>query len=226
MGGYTRFLPAEDRHYYNKSQFIDNLACLLGGMAAEELTFGESSTGPSNDLQRATEIARSMVTEYGMALGMSPVTYSTPPGSMHNHSDSTAASIDREVNAFVAQAQVVAREILLASRERLERIAQRLIEEETLSAAQFEALFSGSHELPAAAAPEVQPLGVRPAPMQLPQPRRVRIAALAAATRVARDPFAKGRQAALKRLAAQRPHLPRPHGPQVGENDGFSPAVD
>ncbi|HEU0167170.1 MAG TPA: ATP-dependent zinc metalloprotease FtsH, partial [Chloroflexota bacterium] len=113
MGGYTRFLPAEDRHYYNKSQFIDNLACLLGGMAAEELTFGESSTGPQNDLQRATEIARSMVTEYGMASGMGPVTYITQPGSMHDHSDSTAASIDREVNAFVAQAQVVAHEVLL-----------------------------------------------------------------------------------------------------------------
>jgi cell division protease FtsH len=209
MGGYTRFLPAEDRHYYNKSQFIDNLACLLGGMAAEELTFGESSTGPQNDLQRATEIARSMVTEYGMASGMSPVTYITQPGTMPNHSDSTAASIDREVNSFVAQAQVVAREILLANREKLERIAQRLIDEESLSADQFEALFQGSPEPAATPAPSVQPLGVQPAPVvQLPKPRRrMRLPALAAATRAARDPFAKGRAAAVKRLTE---HLPEP----------------
>src|SRR5581483_8544816 len=155
MGGYTRFLPPEDRNYYNKSEFIDNLACLLGGMAAEELTFGESSTGPSNDLQRASDIARSMVTEYGMSAGVGPVTYGNreqvvfrggEASSQHNYSEATAAAIDREVHALVAQAQIVAREVLLANRDRLERIAEQLIEDETLSAEQFEALYSGSAE--------------------------------------------------------------------------------
>ncbi|HEU0166147.1 MAG TPA: hypothetical protein VFS62_00105, partial [Chloroflexota bacterium] len=113
------------------------------------------------------------------------------------------------VNSFVAQAQVVAREILLANREKLERIAQRLIDEESLSADQFEALFQGSPEPAATPAPSVQPLGVQPAPVvQLPKPRRrMRLPALAAATRAARDPFAKGRAAAVKRLTE---HLPEP----------------
>jgi len=213
MGGYTRFLPAEDRNYVNKSQFIDNLACLLGGMAAEELTFGESSTGPSNDLQRATDIARSMVTEYGMGSGLAPVTYGNresmvfrggEASSMHNYSDSTAESIDHEVHSLVAQAQAVAREVLLANRERLVRIAERLIEEESLGADQFEALYAGS---PApVAVPEARDYPVLPE-VVAPAPRLRRVRALAAAASVARDPFAKGRGRALRALAPRLPRL-------------------
>src|SRR5712692_3789542 len=80
MGGYTRFLPDEDRNYWSRSQFVDKIAVLLGGMTAEELIFGESTTGPSNDLERASQIARSMVTEYGMSSNVGPVTFGSSEG--------------------------------------------------------------------------------------------------------------------------------------------------
>src|SRR5207237_7483154 len=114
MGGYTRFLPEEDRHYWSRSQFVDNLACLLGGMAAEELTFGESTTGPQNDLERATDIARSMVCDYGMS-SVGPVAFKANDGMSQNKmSEMSAEAIDREVRRFVSQAQSVARDNLVA----------------------------------------------------------------------------------------------------------------
>src|SRR5690349_14782115 len=73
MGGYTRFLPVEDRYLWTKSQFEDNLASLLGGHSAEVIIFGESTTGPSNDIERATQIARRMCTEYGMSSKLGPI---------------------------------------------------------------------------------------------------------------------------------------------------------
>src|SRR5438045_6537399 len=73
MGGYTRFLPTEDRYLWTKSQFEYNLAGFLGGYSAEHLVFGESTTGPSNDIERASHIARRMVTEYGMSSKIGPI---------------------------------------------------------------------------------------------------------------------------------------------------------
>jgi cell division protease FtsH len=212
MGGYTRFLPDEDRHYWSRSQFIDNLAVLLGGMMAEDLIFGESTTGPSNDLERATQIARSMVTEYGMSADVGPVTFG--PGasdSASRFSERSAEAIDREVQRLVSQAQAVARDILVGNRDRLLRIAERLIEDETLSAEQFEALFSGSGE-PAAGAP-------KPVAAPVAEPAAPRVPVLASvAPRRAR--FA--RREALRRVAARAPRLPRLRS----EDDGLSAAAD
>ncbi len=73
MGGYTRFLPVEDRYLWTKSQFEDNLSSLLGGHTAENLIFGEVTTGPSNDIERATNIARKMVCDYGMSSKLGPI---------------------------------------------------------------------------------------------------------------------------------------------------------
>jgi cell division protease FtsH len=210
MGGYTRFLPEEDRHYWSRSQFVDNLAVLLGGMMAEDLTFGESTTGPSNDLERATQIARSMVTEYGMSSDVGPVTFGggNGEGGGSRFSERSAEAIDREVQRLVGQAQSAARDVLIANRDRLIRIADRLIEDETLAADQFEALFTGAGE----AASSV------PTPIAAIQPAAPRVPILeSAAPKRAR--FAR-REAALRRVAARTPRLPRLRP----DDDGLSAA--
>jgi len=157
MGGYTRFLPEEDRNYWSRSQFVDSLAVLLGGMTAEELIFGESTTGPSNDLERASQIARSMVTEYGMSSSVGPVTFGASPDGSSRFSEHSAEAIDGEVQRLVSHAQKMARDILVANHAQLVRIADRLIEEETLAADQFEALFTGSRDLSPAPVPAPAP---------------------------------------------------------------------
>ncbi len=209
MGGYTRFLPDEDRHYWSRSQFVDNLAVLLGGMTAEELVFGESTTGPSNDLERASQIARSMVTEYGMSSNVGPVSFSSGEGSSR-FSERSAEAIDREVQRLVGQAQTVAQEILQANRERLTRVAERIMEDETLTAGQFEALFSGSDE------PGVGPI----APLAVPEPAAPRVPVLDAVPASAKRPRFARREAALKRVAARAPRLPRLRG----NDEGLTPA--
>ena len=197
MGGYTRFLPEEDRNYWSRSQFVDNLAVLLGGMQAEELVFGESTTGPSNDLERASQIARSMVTEYGMS-SVGPVTFGTSSDGSSRVSERSAEAIDAEVQRLVGQAQKVARDILVANRKQLGRIADRLIEDETLSSEQFEALFTGSRGAGPAA----------PMPVPAPEPTAApRVPILAQSPRKRTSLTRRG--AALRRVAARAPRLPK-----------------
>jgi cell division protease FtsH len=174
MGGYTRFLPVEDRYLWTKSQFEDNLASLLGGHTSEEIIFGESTTGPSNDIERATQIARRMVTEYGMSAKIGPIALGHKEelvflgrdiGEQRNYSEATAQEIDQEVRRIVEHAHDVAREILTHNKEKLIRIAERLIKDETIEGNLFEMLFNGDgtapdvvEEPPAApATPEVEP---------------------------------------------------------------------
>ncbi|MBV8083912.1 MAG: ATP-dependent zinc metalloprotease FtsH [Chloroflexi bacterium] len=161
MGGYTRFLPTEDRYLWTKSQFEDNLASFLGGYSSEELVFGESTTGPSNDIERATQVARRMVTEYGMSAKIGPIALGHKEelvflgrdiGEQKNYSDTTANEIDQEVRRIVEHAHDVAREILTRNREKLDRIAQRLIKDETVEGQLFEDLFNGD-----GTAPEIEP---------------------------------------------------------------------
>ncbi|HLG71437.1 MAG TPA: ATP-dependent zinc metalloprotease FtsH [Chloroflexota bacterium] len=157
MGGYTRFLPVEDRYLWTRSQFEDNLASLLGGHTSEEIIFGESTTGPSNDIERATQIARRMVTEYGMSAKIGPIALGHKEelvflgrdiGEQRNYSEATAQEIDQEVRRIVEHAHDVAREILTRNREKLVRIAERLIKDETIEGPMFEALFNGDGTAP------------------------------------------------------------------------------
>ncbi len=157
MGGYTRFLPVEDRYLWTKSQFEDNLASLLGGHTAEEIIFGESTTGPSNDIERATQIARRMVTEYGMSPKIGPVALGHKEelvflgreiGEQRNYSEATAQEIDQEVRRIVEHAHDVAREILTHKKDKLVNIAERLIKDETIEGQLFEDLFSGDGTAP------------------------------------------------------------------------------
>ncbi|HST04314.1 MAG TPA: ATP-dependent zinc metalloprotease FtsH [Chloroflexia bacterium] len=152
MGGYTRILPGEDRYMWSKGQFKDNLAFALGGRAAEEIIFEEITTGASNDIERVTEMARMMVTRYGMseklglvALGRKEelVFLGREISEQRNYSDEIAYEIDKEVRALVDEAYSRASGILTKYRDKLIEISELLIEKETLDAADFEALFEG-----------------------------------------------------------------------------------
>jgi cell division protease FtsH len=148
-GGYTRFLAVEDRHYQTRTQFEASIASALGGHAAETLVFGEMSTGASNDLERATALARQMVTEYGMSARLGVATLGSADeragysgGEARNYSEHTAQLIDREVRRLLDEAYARARQVIGEQRAVLDRLAQALLKWETLQGAELERAFS------------------------------------------------------------------------------------
>ena len=149
MGGWTRFLPKEDRHLWTRSQFKDMLVVSLAGRAAEEIAFNEVTTGAQNDLDQATNTARKMVTEYGMSDKLGPRTFGRREElvflgreihEQRNYSEKIAMKIDEEVYALIQHAYDAAKEILVENKERLKLIAERLIAKETIEEAEFESL--------------------------------------------------------------------------------------
>jgi cell division protease FtsH len=149
MGGWTRFLPTEDRHLWTHSQFEDRLAVSLAGRAAEEIIFGEVTTGAQNDLEQSTGLARKMVTEYGMSDKLGPRTFGKREElvflgreihEQRNYSEKIAEEIDDEVKTFIQRAYDTAKKILSENKERLKLIAERLIAKETIEEAEFEEL--------------------------------------------------------------------------------------
>jgi cell division protease FtsH len=162
--GYTMNLPTEDRTLYQQSKFEDDLAGLMGGRVAEELIFEDVTTGASNDLDRATTIARDMVTRYGMSELLGPVQFGEREelvflgreiGEHANYSDDVAQTIDDEVRRIIMKGHDRARAVLAASIDRLDAVAKRLIEVETIDRAEFEAIlaqFEPTDAAPAAAA--------------------------------------------------------------------------
>lgn len=147
--GVTWILPEEDLHLYSKSKFEDELASLLGGHVAEKLIFGEVTTGAGNDLQRATKIARSMVTEYGMS-ELGPIIYGEKNREvflgrdfMHskNYSEEIASKIDTEIDKIIKTAYQKAQTILKKNLSKLKEITQVLLKKETLSREEFLAFF-------------------------------------------------------------------------------------
>ena len=148
--GVTWFLPEEDKHLYPKSKFEDELASLLGGYTAEQIVFGEMTTGASNDLQRATKIARNMVTQYGMS-PLGPVIYGEQNqevflgrdfGHVQNYSEEMAAKIDKEIEKFIDDAFLKAKGLLIKNRKLLDKIAKELMKKESLSSDEFANFFS------------------------------------------------------------------------------------
>ena len=142
-GGYTMALPVEDRNYMRRSELTDQLAMLMGGRTAEEVIFLDPTTGASNDIEKATEVARRMVMEYGMSDALGPMKYGKSQGevflgrdysSQQDYSDEVAAAIDDEVRKLIGRAHEEARQILETHIESLHRLADKLIEEETLDA--------------------------------------------------------------------------------------------
>ncbi|MDJ0961747.1 MAG: ATP-dependent zinc metalloprotease FtsH [Acidimicrobiia bacterium] len=148
--GYTQALPAEERRLMYRSQLWNQMAMLAGGRAAEELVFGDPTTGASNDLEKATEIARQMVTRFGMtdALGFMRLSdgeqgfLGQPLGSQPSYSDGTAAAIDDEVRRLLDNSQREADTILAAHRDALDAMADELLERETLDADDIGRLFA------------------------------------------------------------------------------------
>ncbi len=151
MGGYTLSLPEEDRTLWSKQKFLDDLSGLLGGRAAEELVFTDITTGAANDLERATELARAMVTRYGMSEKLGPMVFGQKEelvflgkelGEQRDYSDAVALEIDNEVRRIIHEAYTRAKNILLQYRDKLDAIAKRLLEVETIDGAEFEAFFT------------------------------------------------------------------------------------
>jgi len=139
--GHTLQLPSEDHYLRTRDELHHPLAVWLGGRAAEEMIFGDVSTGAQNDLQRATEIARTMVTQFGMSekLGLeslegprTPMFLSVPTINQKEYSEMTAQLIDEEVNQILAQAHEKATKILSSNRTHLEELAQLLLEKEVV----------------------------------------------------------------------------------------------
>ena len=149
-GGYAVMLPKEDRYFMTKPELLDKIAGLLGGRVAEDITFGEVSTGAHNDFQRATGIARSMVTEYGMSDKLGPMQFGSSQGgnvflgrdfnSEQNYSDSIAYEIDKEMQSIIVDQYERTKQILTEKRDLLTLIAKTLLDVETLDAAQIEHL--------------------------------------------------------------------------------------
>ncbi|HAE84507.1 MAG TPA: cell division protein FtsH [Ktedonobacter sp.] len=150
-GGFTMLLPTEDRYLWSKPQFEDMLAYALGGHVAELIIFGEVTTGASNDIERVTKIARSMVTEYGMSSRIGPMALGHKEelvflgrdfGEQRNYSEQTAREIDEEVRRIIQEAFDKAYTIVMQNKTRMILISERLIKEETLEGPLFESLFN------------------------------------------------------------------------------------
>ena len=151
--GYTLKLPMEEKHLKNKSDFTADLAMFLGGYVAEELVFGEITTGASNDLEKASELARSLVKEYGMSERLGPIAFGEKEelvflgkdiGEQRNYSEKVAEQIDEEVSRFMKEARAAARTILKKRRAILNKIAKTLAEKETIEREEYEALIKGA----------------------------------------------------------------------------------
>ena len=152
-GGFTAYLPEEDRYYMTKKQMEDELVSLLGGRVAEALVLEDISTGAQNDIERATKLARRMVTHYGMSSNLGPMTYGTDDeevfvgrdfGRTRNYSEEVAAAIDREMRGLIDRAYNKAEELLKENINTLHRVAEALLERETLDGKEFEEIFVGA----------------------------------------------------------------------------------
>ena len=143
--GFTMQLPTEDRYLMSKTELLEKIDVLLGGQAAEELTFGEITTGAQNDLQKATNIARSMVTLYGMNEKLGHATYNEPGGQFLQQqlfqqkeiSDETAKLIDDEVRTMLEERMTIAKALLATKKDLLEKVAIALLDKETLESEEF-----------------------------------------------------------------------------------------
>ena len=150
-GGYTMYQPSEDKSFISKQEMIENIISLLGGRASEDVVLGDISTGASNDIERATNIANAMVTKYGMSDRVGTIMLGSENqevflgrdfGREKNYSEETAAVIDEEVKRIIDKAYATAKEILNQNRDKLDKIAAVLIEKEKISGEEFDKIFN------------------------------------------------------------------------------------
>ncbi len=154
-GGYTMSIPTEDKSYTTKNDMLDNIVTLLGGRVAEAIILGDISTGASNDIQRATEIARGMITKYGMSEELGPISFTSGHnevflgrdyGQTRNYSENVASSIDSEMNAIIMGAYKRCEDILTTDIDKLHSVAQYLIEHEKMSGETFKDIMTGAYQ--------------------------------------------------------------------------------
>ena len=178
-GGYTMSLPDEESQLRTRDKFRDELAALLGGRVAEEIRFGDVTTGASDDLRRVTEMARTMITQWGMSERLGPIQYGEREEMVflgrgiyeeRNYSDKVAQEIDEEVRKLVDEAHQRTHQILATHRDKLDAVAQALLEVETLQAEEFQALMRG--EQPPETRPPLQEQVRRPQPESEEESRR------------------------------------------------------
>ncbi len=152
-GGFTMYLPEEDRSYRSKSDMQESIVRLLGGRVAEKLALDDISTGASNDIERATKIARAMVTTYGMSDDLGPMTYGSNDeevflgrdfNKIRNYSEEVAAKIDNEMRRIIDNAYHRTESLLSENMDKLHRVAEALLEKETISGKEFETLFDSA----------------------------------------------------------------------------------
>ena len=150
--GVTMQLPIEDKHSYSRESLMNRIAVLMGGRAAEELIFHTQTTGAGNDIERATEMARKMVCEWGMSPKMGPVTFGKKDeqiflgrdmASAKNYSEATAVEIDAEIRQIVEENYRRAFQLLSENIDSLHRLSQVLIEKETMTGAEVDVLVAG-----------------------------------------------------------------------------------
>lgn len=150
-GGYTLKLPTEDKRLHKRAEFIDDMAMMLGGFVAEKETFGDVTTGASDDLRKCTGLARELVTRYGMSETLGPRVFGDSQEMVflgreiheaRNYSEKTAEAIDQEVEKLVNGAMQTARDIIRKEKLSLDKIAKELLEKETIEKEAFEALLA------------------------------------------------------------------------------------
>ncbi|MEK7458862.1 MAG: ATP-dependent zinc metalloprotease FtsH [Patescibacteria group bacterium] len=156
--GYTMSIPDEDRKMHSKREFIDDLAMTLGGYVAEQEIFGDLTTGASNDLQKATALARELVTQFGMSSTLGPRTYGDREDGGYimgrqaqehrDYSEKIAEQIDTEINAFLQGALATAQRIIKEQRPRMDLVVKELLEKETIEKEAFEALIGPTQKRP------------------------------------------------------------------------------
>ncbi|MEW5919900.1 MAG: ATP-dependent zinc metalloprotease FtsH [Bacillota bacterium] len=151
-GGYTLMLPEEDRYYMTRSELLDRVAALLAGRVAEQVVFNEISTGAQNDLERSTSIVRQMIMEYGMSDELGPITLGHKHdqvflgrdlGRERDFSEEIARAIDKEIRRTIDRCYHKGEELIVQHREKLDQLAEMLLEKETLDAVEIEALIEG-----------------------------------------------------------------------------------
>ncbi|MFY9415637.1 MAG: ATP-dependent zinc metalloprotease FtsH [bacterium] len=164
-GGYTLSLPKEDRYYMTRSELLDRITQLLGGRVAEELVLNEISTGAQNDLERATALVRKMIMEYGMSEKLGPLTFGHKQEQVflgrdiardRNYSEEVASAIDQEVRRIIDECYDKATRLLKENRDKLDLLAQTLLEQETLHADELERLLMEGEAAPEAEVEEAE----------------------------------------------------------------------
>ena len=149
-GGYTMYRPTEDKSFISKTEMLENITSLLGGRVSEELILGDISTGASNDIERATQIARAMVTQYGMServgtimlgSGQNEVFLGRDFAQEKTYSEETAGVIDEEIKRIISDCYIKAKNILMAHRGELDKVAAVLIEKEKITGEEFDEIF-------------------------------------------------------------------------------------